>query len=162
MVVFSTLLCASQNSSSAQPSPSVSKPSTPLGGTSDRGKENTPRPPLSQAWLRNPAWIGTLSFIYLSIIHKSDTIISDGGMNPPHFYYTHEQIAADVCTYGGTSGNPPPASTPQQSASVSSNANDQVVSIQVASSASQVANCVLIIIFFYSILHVSDIMPFQL
>ena len=92
----------------------------------------------------------------------SDTIISDGGMNPPHFYYTHEQIAADVCTYGGTSGNPPLASTPQQSASVSSNANNQVTSIQVALSVSQVANCVLIIIFFYSILHVSDIMPFQL
>jgi hypothetical protein len=92
----------------------------------------------------------------------SDTIISDGGVNPPHFYYTHEQIAADVCTYGGASENPPLASTPQQSASVSSNANDQVASIQVASSASQVTNCVLIIIFFYSILHVSDSMPFQL
>ncbi|KJA18856.1 hypothetical protein HYPSUDRAFT_144459 [Hypholoma sublateritium FD-334 SS-4] len=42
---------------------------------------NFRRPP-SAGWLRNPAWI-------------------DGGINPPRYYYSHEEIDDDIRTFGG-------------------------------------------------------------
>lgn len=46
----------------------------------------------SAGWLRNPAWIGTLFSIHAS--RKFSFLNADGGVNPPKFYYSHEEIDA--------------------------------------------------------------------
>ena len=45
----------------------------------------------SAGWLRNPAWIGKCSQCTLTS-SAHDLTVQDGGVNPPHFYYTHEEI----------------------------------------------------------------------
>jgi hypothetical protein len=59
--------------------------------TSD--KENiiplSPRRP-SEGWLKNPSWIG--EHILTSPNGPILTFYLDGGLNPPHFYITHDEI----------------------------------------------------------------------
>ncbi|KAM6503893.1 hypothetical protein JOM56_000836 [Amanita muscaria] len=49
----------------------------------------------SEGWLRNPAWI-------------------DGGLDPPKYYYSHEEIDTTCCAYGVI--QPPPFSTQEPTA----------------------------------------------
>lgn len=46
----------------------------------------------SEGWLRNPAWIGAyfLSYLYCCVVDSS--LLLDGGVNPPRFYHSHEEI----------------------------------------------------------------------
>ena len=61
---------------------------------------------LSACWLRNPAWIGTFIIIYTSRL--SSFLSADGSVNPPQYYYSHEEIDASCHTSGV---EPPPQYT---------------------------------------------------
>lgn len=57
------------------------------------GRENVPRP-ASDQWLRNPAWIGVFflcSYTFLLLTLHS----ADGGVQPPQFYLTNQDIDAN-------------------------------------------------------------------
>ena len=57
-------------------------------------KENQPvaRPQPSAGWLKNPAWIGEVLIILCLFLLM--LFVPDGGVNPPQFYYSHEEIDA--------------------------------------------------------------------
>ena len=60
----------------------------------------------SEFWLKNPAWIGERPFILLTLpelitLHFKFEI--DGSIDPPHFYHSHEEIEATLCTAGVSS-----------------------------------------------------------
>ena len=60
----------------------------------------------SAGWLRNPSWIGMFINIYTS---RSFSLLgADGGVNPPQYYYSHEDIDA-ACSASGV--EPPPRYT---------------------------------------------------
>ena len=61
---------------------------------------------LSAGWLRNPSWIGTFINIYTSRLFS--LLGADGGVNPPQYYYSHEDIDA-ACRASGV--EPPPRYT---------------------------------------------------
>ena len=66
------------------------------------GRADTRRP--SDAWLRNPAWMGTqfMKFLYAILLIFGG---ADGGLDPPGLYYTHEEIEATCRAHGVV---PPP------------------------------------------------------
>jgi len=70
---------------------------------------NSQRP--SEGWLRQPAWIGTSLHLY-SVFRAE--ISSDGGVNPPRFYYSHEEIDEALIA----AGHPPRNRSDQQAAQV--------------------------------------------
>lgn len=63
----------------------------PSSTESVAGQSLDSRPKPSAGWLRNPAWIGKCSPLTLTPLAHNFTV-KDGGVNPPHFYYTHEEI----------------------------------------------------------------------
>lgn len=56
---------------------------------------NNQRP--SDGWLRNPSWIG--QFMCFSIVHLLK-FVSDGAVNPPRFYHSHDEIHATLLAWG--------------------------------------------------------------
>jgi len=68
---------------------------------------NVQRP--SEGWLQQPAWIGMFCVLVVSF---SAEISLDGGVNPPRFYYSHEEIDEALIA----AGHPPRSRSDQPAA----------------------------------------------
>jgi hypothetical protein len=127
MPVFSRPL---QSSSAANSSAGPPVPDPFFGAQQGHNKnlgvpDVSPRRP-SEGWLRNPAWIGSSSLVFIMPLNL--LAITDGGINPPHFYYSHGEIEAAHQAYGepgpnlsNTQPSQEPAIAPTLSSSDSAN-----------------------------------------
>lgn len=89
--------------------PTLSRPLQPSSAANSVVRCNTAEPDVfgppvsprrpSEGWLRSPAWIGLfLEVLFPEKISSFEN--TDGGINPPHFYYSHEEIEAARSRYG--------------------------------------------------------------
>jgi hypothetical protein len=70
------------------PHPSPSKPPALIAYQSFADKENLPTVGPSQGWLNKPAWIG--KGVINPVTYNTLIVDTDGGVNPPVFYHSHE------------------------------------------------------------------------
>ena len=75
--------------------PSASLPSIPI----------SPWKP-SHFWLETPSWIGEHTVVFFRL--QTDNPLTDGGLDPPHFYITHKEINAAQAAVGYGPLTPPP------------------------------------------------------
>jgi hypothetical protein len=98
MPVFSCPLQSSSAVNSAANGPTADPFFRSPQSHSKDPRDVSPQHP-SNGWLQSPAWIGVDFVIYWSSTEIS-LVISDGGIDPPHFYYSHAKIEAARRKYG--------------------------------------------------------------